>query len=274
MTFLEWGAAVKRTVFTILIFSLLVGIPLMIADALQKNQSPFRVPERFAQLMVDLSTGDRTDELLLERNLEAPTAVELFIQSDSNRLKEVKLVSTGEILGLDGNTLDFQVERLTDTQATAATVLLAPGKYALYLTSHKQEGKLVIGYQETAADTKEFERLAKIHHGELDNPPAGYWEVYSADLNGLQVQEEIIYTLSLGSSQTIGISVYTSARQGTVSVDIVGSGSNWLGVVSTEHRICDQMELTLLPGEYQIKLTSQDADGQLYLYLKGYEEVR
>lgn len=264
----------KRTVFVILLLSLLVGIPLMILDALQKSQSQFNVPDRFTKLVVDLNTNTKADELLLERQLEGPATVELFIQSDSGSLKEVKLVSTGEILGLDGNTLDFQVGRLTGTQATAATVLLGPGKYALYLTSPKQAGTLVIGYQEIPADPKEFERLTKVHQGDLDNPPPGYRKVYSADLRGLEVQDELIFTLSPTSPQSVGISLYTSARRGTVSVDIVGGGSNWLSVISTEHRICDQMELTLPPGEYRIKLTSQDADGELYLFLKGYEEGR
>ena len=53
-----------------------------------------------------------------------------------------------------------------------------------------------------------------------------------------------------------------------MSVDFVGSTSSFLGLVNTEHRICDQLVLSLSPREYQVRLTCQDADGQLYVFLK------
>lgn len=53
-----------------------------------------------------------------------------------------------------------------------------------------------------------------------------------------------------------------------MSVDFVGSTFRFRGLVSTEHRMCDQLELTLPRGEYQVKLSCQEADGQLYVFLK------
>lgn len=93
-------------------------------------------------------------------------------------------------------------------------------------------------------------------------------------LPGLEVQNQVIYSLSVKNSETIGISVYTSAKQGMVSVDMAGGTSNWTSLVSTEHRICDQMEVSPPAGEYQIKLTCADADGQLYVFVKRNGEGR
>lgn len=258
----------KRTVFVILILSLAMGIPLMVFDFLYRGESEFRVPEDMEQLVVDLDSADRTEELLLERDLIMPSMVELFMQSDTEGLKRLKLVSEGELLGRREPRVDFFIQRYTGPQAAFVSLMLAPGKYAIYLNSQREAGQLTIGYRETPMEPAEFERLFKIHRGDLSNPPVGYREVYSADLADLDMQEEVIYSISQSSGQDLGLAIYTSATQGTVSVDFVGSTSSFLGLVNTEHRICDQLVLSLSPGEYQVRLTCQDADGQLYVFLK------
>jgi hypothetical protein len=265
---------VKKTVFAILILCLAVGLPLMALDLQQRGLNKFRVPQRFAKITVDLNTHDRTDELLLERQLSEPAKVEIMMQSDSAALKQVRFVAESEILGLGQPELEFMVGQVTGTASMASTTVLPAGRYAIYLTSHKHAGQLVIGYQEHPIDPAEFVRLSRIHQGDLNNPPSGYTEVFSADLTGLEVQNQVIYSLSVKNSETIGISVYTSAKQGMVSVDMAGGTSNWTSLVSTEHRICDQMEVSPPAGEYQIKLTCADADGQLYVFVKRNGEGR
>lgn len=258
----------KRTVFATLILCLAVGIPLVVLDLQHRADVEFSVPDRFAKLVVDLNAGDRVDELLLERQLSVPSTVELVMQSDSEAPKRVTLVSESGILGRGESELEFWVGRFVGSASTSATLVLPAGRYALHLTSEKHTGQLVIGYRDTPIELKEFDRLSKIHRGDLTNPPVGYREAYCADLVGLNVQNEVVYTLFLESWENIGISIYTSATQGTLSVDMTGGTSSWLGVVSPLNRICDQMELSLPPGEYQIKLACAEADGQLYVYLK------
>ncbi|HHY82414.1 MAG TPA: hypothetical protein GX505_07010 [Clostridiales bacterium] len=138
---------------------------------------------------------------------------------------------------------------------------MVKGKYSVYLTSEKTNGTLVIGHQETDKEPNEFERLYKIHNGELDNPPDGYVEIFSENLAGKSYKDEVVYTLSLDTTKNIGLSVYTSSKQGTCSVDFIGKSSNFIGFINSQgNRICDQLESALNPGEYQIKLTCEDAD--------------
>lgn len=246
----------------------------MVMDSMQSRQDRFRIPNRFNQLVVDLNTGRRTDELILERTLQSPALVKMIFQSDSETLKHLRIVSESEIIGRDAREDEIELNRLIGPTSTSASLLLGRGKYALYLTSEKAPGKLVVGYQETPYEPEEFARLERIHRGELTNPPDGYQEVYSTSLSGLSLNEDTVYTLTLDSTQSIGVSIYTSAREGYMSVDFIGDRVGWWGLVGTEHRILDQLEITLTRGEYHFRLTCDNADGEVYIYVKTGQEVR
>jgi len=259
---------VKKTVYFILIFSLIVGLCLTIMDALGGDDG-FDVPSRFETVTVDLDKQSGTDVLIFSEKLDAPSTVELFIQSNDASIKNIRIVSESEILGISGKEINFTVGRVTGDSCIARTLTLDKGGYSVYLTSRKAGGKLVIGHQEREKEPSEFERLYKIHNGEINNPPEGYAEIYSTDLAGKKCKDEVIYTLSLVVAENIGLSVYTSAKQGTVSVVFVGNNSSYYGMVHPElNRICDQMEVSLSPGEYQLRLTCENADGQLYVFMK------
>jgi len=257
----------KKTVYSILICSLVVGFGLIIMDGLDKDE--FNIPSRFEKVIVDLSDQFGSDVLLFTKDLHVPSNVEFFIQSDNISEKNVKIVSESEILGFSSKEVNYTVGRYIGNSCIASTFTMDKGKYSVYLTSEKTKGKLVIGHQETAKESSEFERLYKIHNGELNNPPEGYAEIYSSNLTEKSCKDEVIYTLSLNTTKRIGLSVYTSSKQGTVSVDFIGKSSNFIGLINTQfNRICDQLETTLSPGEYQLKLTCENADGQLYIFLK------
>lgn len=259
----------KKTVYTILIFSIVIGLFLIIMDELAKEKDGFNVPSRFEKVIVDLSEEARTNELLFTRELDVPSSVDFFIQSDDASEKNVKIISESEILGINSHEINFTVWKYTGNSYTSGTFIMQPGKYSVYLTSEKTDGKIVIGYQETEKEQSEFERLYKIHKGDLNNPPDGYVEIFSTNLTGRSCKDEVIYTLSLDTTKSIGLSVYTSSEQGTVSVDFIGKSSSFMGLVYSPHnRMCDQLDTTLPPGEYQLKLTCENADGQLYIFLK------
>lgn len=265
----------KRVVYFILIFSLVIGAGLVIMDKYGSEvfgdgaAGGFNVPARFEKVTVDLEEQYGTDVMIYSKELDAPSTVELFIQSNDNAQKNVRIVSESEILGFNGKEIDFMVGMVTGNSCVARTLTLDKGGYSVYLTSGRSGGKLVIGHQESEIEASEFERLYKIHNGEINNPPEGYTEIYSTDLAGKKCKDEVIYTLSLDAAKDIGLSVYTSSRQGTVSVDFIGKSSNYYGMVHPEYnRICDQMEVSLSPGEYRLQLTCENADGQLYVFMK------
>jgi hypothetical protein len=263
------GFSMKKTVYTILIVSLIIGLPLMILDTMNKDRDQFKIPSRFNKVVVDLSDKARTEELLFEKELQVPTKVEFIMQSDAEGVKNVKVISESEILGFKSREFNFPVGRYTGNSSTSATFIMDVGKYSVYLTSEKTNGKLAMGHQETSKEASEFERLLKIHNGDLDNPPDGYEEIFSMDLTAQSFKEEIIYTLSLDKAKEIGLSIYTSSKQGNVSVDLIGESASYFGLVHPDrNRICDQLETTLLPGEYQFKVTAENADGQLYVFIK------
>lgn len=257
----------KKTIYSILIFSLVIGFVLIIMDGL--NEDDFKVPSRFEKVVVDLNDQFGTDVLLFTKELNVPSTVEIFLQSDDESEKNIKIVSESEILGFSSREVNYKVGKYTGNARISGTFTMGKGKYSVYLTSEKTEGKLVIGHQETVEEPSEFERLHKIHNGELNNPPEGYAEIFSTDLTEKNFKDEVIYTLSLDTPRNIGLSVYTSAKQGIVSVDFIGKSSNFIGLANSQfNRICDQLETTLTSGEYQFKLTCENADGQLYIFLK------
>jgi hypothetical protein len=114
----------------------------------------------------------------------------------------------------------------------------------------------------------EYERLMKVDQGDLDNPPEGYEKVYIADLSELNCKEDIVYTLTLDRTQKVGFSLYTNSTKGNVSVDFAGENSNFYGLINSFYKIEDRMENTYSKGTYEFKLTSNNADGQVYIYIK------
>ncbi|NLM45494.1 MAG: hypothetical protein GX200_01640 [Firmicutes bacterium] len=259
----------KKSVFAILRLCVIVGVLLVALDALDKSKGKFNLPSRFEKVIVDLSEKARNNELLFTNALDVPSKVEFMLQSDAEGEKEVKIVSEAEILGLKSREANFKVGKFTGNSSISAAFIMGKGSYSVYLTSEKKSGEIAIGHQESAVEISEFERLLKIHKGDLNNPPKGYVEIYSTDLAGRSSNEEVIYTLQLDKNKEIGLSVYTSAKQGIVSVDFSGENVHYIGLVHSEHnRICDQLQTTLPAGEYQIKLTCENADGQLYVFLK------
>ncbi len=255
--------------YSILLFSLIICLPLMIIDYVSQNKEAFNIPSRFDKVIVDLSEQDRTEELIFESDLNVPSSVELFIQSDASGEKIVKVVSESAILGYKNQEIYFNIGQYTGSASTSATLIIDPGTYSIYLSGEKTEGKIAVGYRVTPKDISEYERLLKIHNGDLMNPPDGYEKVFSTNLSGLVYKGEVIYTLSLTKTTNIGFSIYTSAESGNVSIDLIGESSNYYGMVHPEHnRICDQLETTLPPGEYLFKLTCENADGDLVLFVK------
>jgi len=259
----------KKAIYSILISILFVGFFLVIIDGLSKAGDGFNIPSRFEKVVVDLGKQYGTDVLVFTKELNVPSTVELIIQSNAANEKKVKIVSESEILGTNSSEIDYTVWKLTGNASISSTLTLDKGRYSVYVTSEKTDGKLVIGHVETAREPSEFERLYKIHNGEPNNPPKGYEEIYSTDLTGKSCKDEVIYTITLDEATNIGLSVYTSSKQGIFSVDLIGKNTSFTGLVHHETgRICDQLEATLLPGEYLLKLTCENADGWLYVFLK------
>lgn len=240
----------------------------MVLDVLDKGNDGFNIPTRFNRAVVDLSEKSRTEELVFESKLEVPSSVEFFIQSNAPSVKFVKVISESEILGLNSRQVIFNVGEFTGSSSTSGTFILDAGKYSVYLSSEKTDGKIAIGYRETDKEVSEFERLLKVHKGDLNNPPDRYEKVYSTDLTGLSYKEEVIYKLTIDQAKEVGFSIYTSAEQGNISVDIIGESSNYFSTVHSNKRICDQLEATLPAGDYLVKLTCKNADGQLFIFLK------
>lgn len=263
----------RKTVYVILASCLLLGLVLMVLDGLTQSVSPgmgdFNVPKGFESFLVDLNEKTRTDELLFTGELEWPSYLDLFFQSDAAGIKHVTVVSESDILGAIDRRMSFAVGTFTGKASSSPSLLMDAGKYSVYLTSEQTEGKIVIARRSTAVDVSEFERLSKIHKGDLDNPPEGYERIYSADLSEKACREETIYTLSLDRAESIGLSIYTSARQGIVSVDFVGENMYYYNLVNpVSNRICDRLELILPAGDYKLNLTCEDARGELVVFVR------
>lgn len=259
----------KKKLYVFLVACLILGLWLSILDQRIKKQDGFMFPSRFTSVLVDLNQHPRMDEVVLSRELTVPTTVELMFQSDTANLKHVKVVSEGQILGKKSNEVNFIVGQFMGTASVSATMIMTPGKYNICLTSDQVKGLLIINYQETAIETAEFERLYRIHNGELNNPPEGYVQVFATELAGLEYKDEVIYSITIDQPKLLGLSVYTSAQQGDVSVDFIGENTEYIGLVSADYsRICDQLEVVLPRGKYQLKLSSSNADGQLYVFIK------
>lgn len=257
----------KKTVYAILISTLFIGLGLIVMEQITMERE-FEIPSRLTELIIDLSDHERVDELLFTRELEFPSTVEIMLQSDSTNEKTVRIVSDSRILGRDSNEILFSLRDYTGDESIASTITMQKGKYSVYLTSEKVDGRLAIGYQDAPKDLSEYKRLEKIDQGDLNNPPEGYIEIYSVDLEELNYIDETVYTLSIPEVKDIGISVYTSSNQGNFSVDLVGESLYFYGLVYKDNKICDQLETVFHPGEYQFKLNCENANGQLYIYLK------
>lgn len=259
----------KKTVYAILIFCLVIGVCLTVLDFMSAGKDGISVPSDLSKVVVELNEKARTDELLFTRELDVPSIVDLYIQSDDNSVKYIKLVSESDILGMSGREVSYMVRSAEGTSYISSSFVILPGRYSVYLTSEQTDGRIAVGYRETAMDTSEFERLYKIHRGDLYNPPEGYTEIYSVDLAGKSCKDEVVYTISANGTEGIGLSVYTYLEKGTAWVDLIGEAQSYMGLGHPDfNRICDKLEIALQRGEYEIRLNCEDAEGRVYIFLK------
>lgn len=258
----------KKTIQIVLVVTLLVGLGLIIMEQLYGNKDDFKIPAGYKKEIVDLSDHVRSDELLFTIELDSPSELSFFIQSDADNEKVIKVTGDSKIIGMNSNELIFNVRAYSGNEATSSRNIVNKGKYSVYITSEQTDGRLAIGYKATPIDLSEYERLSRIDMGDLDNPPEGYTQIYSTELSGLNYEGEVVHNLSLTTKMKVGISVYTSSMQGNVSVDFVGNSNSYYGLVYPQNKICDQLELDLSPGDYYFKVNCEDADGQLYIFIK------
>jgi hypothetical protein len=259
----------RKLLTAILIICLLIGIPLMIIDRIDTGNGTFKIPSGYKKIKIDLQEKVRKNELIYEKELKVPTRVNIMVQCDSDSKSFLHVSSEKKILGNSKKEEDYQINKLTGNSSMSMTYILQPGKYSITITNPKVEGTVMLGYNEKAVETSEYERLSKIDSGDLNNPPEGYEKVYSADLSGLNCKQEGVYTLTLDRTQKIGISVYTNTTKGNVSVDFIGDSSNFTGLVYPGiSNICDQLITTQTKGTYVFKLNCEDADGQVVIYMK------
>lgn len=259
----------KKIMIGILGICLLVGVPFIIMDLLAGSSGVFHTSPGYKRIELDLGEKARDDEVVYTKELKHAAEISFMIQSDADAESSVSIESDEKFLGSDTNKESCPVGNMTGTSYLSPKMLLQPGKYTIKVTNIQTGGKLMIGYKERKLETAEYERLLKIDKGELNNPPEGYELVYSADLSGLAYNQEVIYDLTLNHSQKVGISVYTNASSGKVSVDFAGESNSFIGLVTPKvHYICDRLENTFGKGNYKIRLSSEDADGQIYIFIK------
>ncbi len=259
----------KKTVYIILITCLFIGISLIVLEQLSigKDKHAFDIPLEYSKEIIDLSEHKREDDLLFTGELETPSVLSIILQSDTRNKKTIKIVSDSKVLGKGSNEYILNVRNTSKNKQVYSTQMLGKGKYSVYLTSEKINGTLTIAYHESPVDQSIYDRFCKIDMGELNNPPEGYIEIYSVDLEGLNYIDEKVYTISFSDTKTIGLSAYTSINQGDFSLDLIGESLE-IGMLDNESKICDQLEITLMAGEYQLKLNCKDADGQVYIFMK------
>jgi len=259
----------KKFIVGILVICLIIGMPLIAMDALAGKNGKFNIPMGYKKLSIDLSEKSRNNETVFTKELKEPTKLNLRIQGDTKAECNVTVTCDTKIIGTNMNEETYTVRNMTGNSYISHELFVGAGKYTIKVTNQKTEGQIVIGYREKTIETSEYERLKKIDSGHLDNPPESYEKIYSADLSGKNISGETIYTLKLDHAQKVGISVYTSATKGNVSVDFIGQNSSYIGLVYPNIRnICDQLENTYQRGIYDISVTSTDADGELYIFLK------
>jgi hypothetical protein len=259
----------KKAVFSILIASLIVGVPLMLLDFFYKDNDSFNIPKEYSKIEVDLSEKARNNESVFQAYFDTPKGFDLIIQSDSEEIKTIEVITEQKIIGRSDNKYEIEVDKILGPCSYGLNFISGIGNITVSLTNEKAEGKIVFGYKDRPIDILEYERLLKVDNGELNNPPKGYDKIFSADLRGQNFKDETIYTLTLYNPQNIGLSVYTDCTEGDLSVDLIGQGSSYYGIVSPNNfRICDQLEFRWDKGEYEIRLSSENANGQIYIFLK------
>lgn len=263
------GSIVKKYIIILLGICLLIGIPFIGMDLLSKDAGNFNNHYIYKKIKIDLKEKSRENETVLVKELSSATELSLEIQSDSDSMSYVSISSDQKLIGSNGKEERYGIRDMTGNSYVSPTLLLQPGKYEIKVTNTQAEGKLVIGYKEKKIDDKDYERLLKVDSGDLNNPPEGYELVYSGDLSGLNCSKKVVYSLSINHNQDIGICVYTNSSKGNATVDFIGKNNNFTGLVTPKsHAICEQTEGTFPAGDYEFQLTSENADGQMYIFIK------
>lgn len=259
----------KKLIIIILAGCLLIGVPFMVLDYLSVRNGEFNIPAGYEKIRISLEEKARTNETVYTKELTGATEVSFMIQSNSDINSTIKISCDKKLIGNNNYEETYQISQMTGNSYLSPKLLLQPGRYTITVTNTQTSGSIMIGYQEKPLAEREYQRLLKIEEGDLNNPPEGYELAYHSELAGLDCESETVYTLTLDHSQKIGIAAYTNATEGNVSVDFIGDNSNFIGIISPKfHMICDGIENSFRQGEYKIKLTSRNADGEVYIFIK------
>lgn len=259
----------KKIVIGVMAIIVLIGVPFLIMSMLSKKDGAFNIPNSYKVISVDLMEKARDNEVVFTKELDTAAEISFRIQSNSQTESIVRISSDETLIGMNTKENVNPVCDITGNSYIGSRIMLQPGTYKITVTNAKAEGEIRIGYKEKEIEASEYERLMKLDGGELDNPPEGYELVYHTELSDLNCKEESVYTLKLEKSQKLGLCVYTNSSKGYVSVDFTGKSSSYYGIINSEaQRIYESGESYYGKGNYEIKLTSEDADGQVYVYIK------
>ena len=121
----------KKTVPIILIICLLIGLPLMVIDAVYKK-SGFTIPIGYKKIEIDLNEKYRNDEIIFSKSLKGPERVYFYIQSDSLEEKNITIASSKKFIGFYDKKSNYTIQKKLNNSCVSTGLLLNSGMF--YIT--------------------------------------------------------------------------------------------------------------------------------------------
>ena len=81
----------KKTVYSILIITLFIGLGLIITEQLTKDRNVFKVPSGYHKEIID--SRIIPDQMSFFSRVGVPSTVEIFVQSDNDSDKIIKIIN-------------------------------------------------------------------------------------------------------------------------------------------------------------------------------------
>lgn len=230
------------------------------------TSSSYQVPKEYDKLIdLKLSEANYENSDIYEFEVKEPKMYSFYILGQSRESISLKLESQSYINGTRSNEITF-VNGPGKMQGVWTGWYIEEGKYSIKLSSSYNQGQLKI-YIQSDEPSKDMDKYlnSRMFSGQIPELENGYELVFNEGLGSFD--EKNIYEFAIDNDKNVVFSIFLTSKKGKATVKLLGRETE--DILISEYQVFTEGRGAFLKkGKYNITLTSEDCDGEIYVFIK------
>lgn len=195
-----------------------------------------------------------------------PKILQFWLFANFKGDKSVLLSSKNKMIGIAERDIYLMKG---DYHTSTSSLLLDKGIYPITIQYDLDEADLYLYTNIQPVDNAFIERMRKLDKGYLENAPEGYTQLFVTNLVDETMDTNTIYSITPEQPGNYYFSFYTSVKEGSVSLKLIGPSYPGIELVNEKHTLSDQVALYLRQGSaYSIVFACSSFTGKVAVYTK------